>query len=281
MMLRALLKNLLLPPTSLLLLMAVAWLGWRRWPKFSRTLLGLSLLVFWLLSLPVVGGSMLAYLEREYQPYSVESGMSRESGMSMESGIAEPGPGINKREAETDKPAPGAIVVLGGGRVTDSQEYGGDTVNGRTLARLRYGALLYRETGLPVLLTGGRVFESDITAEAQLMSRVMRDEFSVPVGWLEVNSKTTAENAAYSAEILQAQGIESVLLVTHAWHMPRAVGAFEAAGVTVIPAPTGFTVVQRERFLNWLPSVSGLHSSFFALHELLGGWVYRWDEADG
>ncbi|WP_439136183.1 YdcF family protein [Pseudomaricurvus sp.] len=257
MILRALLKNLILPPTSLLLLLLIAWLGWRRWPKFSRTLLGGSLLVFWLLSLPIVGGVMLQSLEKGYQPYAIER---------VGEGVGE---GVEKVEPE-------AIVVLGGGRVADSREYSGDTVNSRTLGRLRYGAHLYRETGLPVLLAGGRVYERDVISEAQLMARVMSTEFRVPVEWLEVNSKTTAENAAYSAEILHAQGIESVLLVTQAWHMPRAEGVFREAGLTVIPAPTGFTVVQPDRLMSWVPSVSGLYASYFALHEMLGGWFYRW-----
>lgn len=254
MIFRALLKTLLLPPASLLLLMLIAWLGWRRWPRFSRTLLGGALLVFWILSLPVVGGSLLVYLERGYHPFS--------------------------SELSTTGLAPEAIVVLGGGRVSDSREYGGETVNSKTLERIRYGAHLYRETGLPILLTGGRVFEDrDLLPEARLMAQVMTDEFQVPVVWQEGESKTTAENAVFSAQILLAQEVDTVLLVTHAWHMPRASRAFEQAGLTVIPAPMGLTVVEPDRFLSWVPSLSGLSSSYFALHELLGGWVYRWQES--
>ncbi|MBU3070955.1 YdcF family protein [Aestuariicella sp. G3-2] len=254
MIIRALFKTLLLPPTSLLLLMLIAWLGWRRWPRFSRSLLGGALLVFWILSLPVVGGTLLMYLERGYQPFNPE---------------------MLKTES-----AQGAIVVLGGGRVSDAREYGGDTVNSKTLERLRYGARLYRETGWPILLTGGRVFEErDLLPEAQLMAQVMTEEFQIPVTWQEEKSKTTAENAAFSAQIFRQQGIETVLLVTHGWHMPRASRVFQQAGLTVIPAPMALTIVEPDRLLSWFPSLSGLSSSYFALHEFLGGWVYRWQES--
>lgn len=252
MLLRGLLKNIVIPPTSLLLLLLIAWLGWRRWPRFSRALLGVSLLSLWVLSLPVVGGGMLGLLEADYQP------------------VSETAPAQLARAQ--------AIVVLGGGRNPDTREYGGDTVNSRSLARLRYGAHLHRQTGLPVLLTGGRVHERDVISEAQLMADVMRNEFQLPVGWQEDNSRNTAENARFSADILQRQQLDTVLLVTHAWHMPRAEAVFAEQGLQVIPAPMGFTDVQFDNPLNWLPSPSALQSSYFALHEWLGGLVYQWQD---
>lgn len=251
MLLRGLLKNLFIPPTSLLLLLFIAWLGWRRWPRFSRALLGVSLLLLWVLSLPVVGGGLLGLLEAKYQPVTADP--------------------ERLREAQ-------AIVVLGGGRNPDAREYDGDTVNGRSLARLRYGALLHRESGLPVLLTGGRVHQRDRISEAQLMADVMKKEFHLPVAWQEDDSRTTAENARNSAEILRRQQIGTVLLVTHAWHMPRAAGAFASEGLEVIPAPMGFTDVEQGNLLNWLPSPAALQSSYFALHEWLGGLVYQWQQ---
>lgn len=254
MLLRGLLKNLFIPPTSLLLLLLIAWLGWRRWPRFSRALLGVSLLCLWVLSMPVVGGGMLGVLEARFQP-------------------------VNELDAAQLASAQ-AIVVLGGGRTSDTREYEGDTVNGRSLARLRYGAHLHRELGLPVLLTGGRVHERDRISEAQLMADVMQKEFRLPVAWQENNSRTTAENARLSAEMLKQQQIDTVLLVTHAWHMPRAVAVFGEEGLHVIPAPMGFTDVQPSNLLNWLPSPSALQSSYFALHEWLGGLVYQWQQED-
>ncbi len=51
-------------------------------------------------------------------------------------------------------------MVLGGGRYRDAPEYGNDTVGEYTLVRLRYAAKLHRETGFPLLVTGGRPMEA-------------------------------------------------------------------------------------------------------------------------
>jgi uncharacterized SAM-binding protein YcdF (DUF218 family) len=93
---------------------------------------------------------------------------------------------------------------------------------------------------------------------------------------LEERSRNTRENALYTAEVLQAQGIGPVLLVTSALHMPRALATFQAAGVDAIPAATDFEVIQRPRvLLDWLPDAEALAASTRALKEYLGLWVYR------
>ncbi|RKZ35880.1 MAG: YdcF family protein, partial [Gammaproteobacteria bacterium] len=97
-------------------------------------------------------------------------------------------------EPDLVRQQPQAIVVLGGGRYSDAPEYGGDTVARGTLERLRYGARLHRQTGLPLLVTGGRVY-GETTAEATLMKSVLTDEFGVGVKWAENESRNTFENA--------------------------------------------------------------------------------------
>jgi uncharacterized SAM-binding protein YcdF (DUF218 family) len=170
----------------------------------------------------------------------------------------------------------GAIVVLGGGRNRNAPEYGGETVNFTSLERLRYAARLQRETGLPLLVSGGRVFE-EATSEASLMRDVLVNELDVPVRWLEVRSRTTVENARYTAEILSRENVAAIILVTHAAHMPRAVEAFEKQGVRVYAAPTGRRAGNRANagVYDWLPSSAALDRSRIALHELLGGIWYR------
>lgn len=251
MIVRAFIKTLVLPPAASLLLALLSLFIWRRWPKVARSCLALSLLSLWLLSTPLISYVLRDHLERDYQPLNLEA---------VPSGIS-------------------AVVILGGGRRPDAQEYGADTVNPRTLARLRFGAEIHRRTQLPLLLTGGRVYGDEAVAEAQLMARVLRDEFQVPVQWLEVNSRTTAENAYLSAKLLRQQDIDSILLVTHAWHMPRAVWVFEQAGLKVVPAPMGYRSAFKFQSTSFLPSAEALLSSHYALHEILGGWVYRWTES--
>ena len=94
---------------------------------------------------------------------------------------------------------------------------------------------------------------------------------------LEEQSLTTYENALYSAPLLRERGIGRVLLVTSAFHMPRAVAVFEAQGVEVVPAPTDFKRLVGEGLIpGWLPGAGNLARSSFALHEMAGLLVYRW-----
>jgi uncharacterized SAM-binding protein YcdF (DUF218 family) len=53
-------------------------------------------------------------------------------------------------------------------------------------------------------------------------------------------SRTTAEDALYSAALLKPKPSERWLLITAAMHMPRAVGCFRAAGFQVTPYPVEF-----------------------------------------
>jgi uncharacterized SAM-binding protein YcdF (DUF218 family) len=161
-----------------------------------------------------------------------------------------------------------AIVILAGGRSRGAPDWGGDTVSGFTLARVRYGARMARMTGLPVLLTGG-LGTDDSEPEAVLMQRVLESEFGVRARWVETASRTTLENAQLSARELRAAGVKRVLLVTHAFHVSRARAQFERAGLEVIPAPTGFQGLRRFDWLHLVPSADALRLSHVALRE----WV--------
>ncbi len=170
----------------------------------------------------------------------------------------------------------GAIVVLGGGRRTNAYEYGGETVSAATLMRVRYGVRLHRLTGLSLLFTGGSVYD-DGPSEAELMRRTVEQDYGVSVFWREERARNTAENALYSEKILAQAGIYSVILVTHATHMARAVEAFEAVGLKVQPAPLGFSSSPAQGFWirDWLPGTGALNASRAALHERVGTQWYR------
>lgn len=189
--------------------------------------------------------------------------------------------GALEREPAPAPAAPArAIVILGGGSYFDAPEYGGHTVGSLTLERLRYGARLARESGLPVLVTGGDPLGGG-GSEAGQMKAVLEKEFGITVRWAEGASRTTRENATASAALLRAEGIGAVQLVTHAWHMPRARRVFEAAGLQVHAAPTVFTrpLPEHARMLHWLPDADALRGTRIALHEWLGRAWYRLQSA--
>lgn len=177
-------------------------------------------------------------------------------------------PPLNAQALDTAQ----AIVILGAGAQYDLQDYGGGTVSPLALERLRYGARLARQSGLPVLVTDGAL--AGRTAGAVYMAQGLR-EWDVSARWVEDRALTTYDNARYARDMLAAEGIDRVVLVSHAWHLPRAVAAFRHVGFTVLPAPT--LVPARTRFdaLDWLPDVRALARSSLALHEYLGRAWYR------
>lgn len=166
-----------------------------------------------------------------------------------------------------------AIVVLSA-ESSAAPEYGGSTVGPLTLSRVRYGARLHRLTGLPVLVTGGPGAAGQASM-AEAMRQALTEDFAVTEVWVEDRAETTADNAAFSAALLRAHGVNRILLVTSAWHMPRALRAFEQHGLTVIAAPTNFDGPVDRSVLSLIPSARALQRSYYGLHEWIGGLVYR------
>src|SRR3984893_4754478 len=164
-----------------------------------------------------------------------------------------------------------AIVVLGGDVHLGDGAARPDSLGPLSLERVVYAAQAYRRLHLPVAVSGGRVLGSDATVGG-LMKAALERDFAVPVTWNEDRSRTTQENALFTARLLQAEGIATVVLVSHAWHLPRALWSFERAGLRPLPWPAPRNVVRRRRIDDFLPSIDALHDSFYALHELLG-WV--------
>lgn len=167
-----------------------------------------------------------------------------------------------------------AIVILGAGRILYAPEYDGEDVPSYWgAARLRYGADLYRATGLPLLVSGGRVF-GERESEAAIMARSLQRDYVANVRWQEGGSRTTWENARLTAALLKPLGIDHIVLVTSAFHMRRSQAVFEHAGFTVLPAPTDFSDFRYFPLAMQLaPNASALLYSRMALHEYIGmGW---------
>jgi uncharacterized SAM-binding protein YcdF (DUF218 family) len=161
-----------------------------------------------------------------------------------------------------------AIVILGGGTYYNAPEYGSDTVSAASLERCRYGARLARYSKLPVLVSGGAVYGG--RAEARSMEALLKEELGVPVRFVEAESRDTRENAALAARMLKDAGLKRVVLVSHAWHLPRAIPLFEAEGLSVIAAPTAFTTEKANWTEKLLPSAGALRNMSIFLHEWLG-----------
>lgn len=240
--LKALIKALVLPPTGLLLVAALGLALRSRLPRGARALTSVGVLGLLVLAMPITGDFLLQFVDTS--------------------------PVLATAEAKRAQ----AIVILGGGIRRDAPEYGGDTLGTLTLERVRYGARVARQTGLPVLVTGGSVLGGD--PEAMVMRASLASEFGVPVRWVETRSRTTHENAVYSAEILKKEGIRRVLLVAHGFDMRRATAEFTAQGIDPIGAPTGKRDTTHDSVLDYVPSMGGLLSSYWATYEILAYLVF-------
>ena len=109
------------------------------------------------------------------------------------------------------------------------------------------------------------------------MADTLQIDYGIRPKWIEDRSVNTAENASLSSSILRRAGIGRIMLVTHAWHMKRAVAAFAANGLSVTPAPTAFYLPGRETFweCKLTPGMGTLRMSGYAIHEIVGGVWYR------
>lgn len=234
----------LLPPLNLLLLFGIGLLLLQHRPKIGKALLVAGFVLLWTFSTPAVIESGMHWLEAGAKPLT-----------------------STNHDVQ-------AIVILGGSLYFHAPEYGGeDTVNTITLQRLSYGAKLHRDTGLPVLVTGGAVDEH--LPEGRLMQIRMQEDFQVPVRWVEGQAINTYENARYSAAILKEAGIDRIFLITHAWHMPRSVQAFRNAGFEVVPAPTAFTTRYETDVFAFMPAAGAMRDAYILTHELIGLVWYR------
>lgn len=245
------LTSILLPPTSLILLGILGVALSRFWRKWGLWLAAISLFGLLLCSLPVVSASLVNTLQGD-APIPADE--------------------LTQEIADAE-----AVVLLAGGRRVLADEYGDDTINSFSMERSRYAAWIIRQTGLPLIISGGRVYDEALRSEADLIREFLQKEFiGIENCYIEEQSRTTYENAKFTAEFLKQNDIQKVALVTHAWHMPRAKTAFESFDVQVIPAPTVFYGRHLNYRINdFLPSANALRFSELAFHEILGYWWYK------
>jgi hypothetical protein len=239
---RGIILSLGLPPMGFLTLLVIGLVVRGAWRRVGQVLILGGLAGLLLLAMPVVSSSMLLALE---------------SGLPMVPPAGAP---------------PQAIVVLGGDVIRAYQEEGGVRPGLLTLDRLRTAAELHRRTGLPMLVTGGRTQPSTPPVGA-VMERSLRDDFRQPAEWVEDASRDTWENARFSADILRPLGITRVYVVTHSWHMRRALLAFEGTGLAVTAAPTSLDAPIGPEWADFVPRAGSWQTAYFALHEWIG---YAW-----
>ena len=176
-------------------------------------------------------------------------------------------------------PSGDVIILLGGGMIEGVPDLTGTSApSPSTMGRIITAVRLYRWLGLPIIVTGGRLYDDSDSAVATIARRFLMDlgvpEQSITV---EDRARDTAQNARLTAAICRQQGFSKPILLTAAYHLKRSRLAFDAAGMQVTPFPAYFLGSRNIPF-SWrhlLPRAGSLQTSAHALHEYLGILYYR------
>ena len=254
--------ELLMPPGLWILMAGIAFIVFQHRKKLQTIALFFPLFMLWITSTTVFSQQFTKFADNylhwppAVQLEDVESALQQSNQESI------------------------AIVILGGGvrrGALDNGQYQNQDVTKEAMERLRMGARLAKITQMPILVTGGspdRSRQEDLS-EGELMAKVLQDELGVKVTWVEQQSNTTQENAKYSAAILHKEGIQTIYLVTHFWHMPRSQAIFEKQGLKVHPIPMGFNQLELYSARDYVPSNNGFSLTRQIWHELLGHMWYQ------
>ena len=226
-------------------------LSFTRFRMWGSALLAAALIVLWVASTPVLARWLIAELEGRHPPIH-----------------------------ESEAPAADAIILLGGAvRQPLPPRVGPDL--SAAADRLLAAARLYRAGKAPVIVIAAVSipWEATQASEAELTAALLV-EFGVPrdVLVLETESRNTRENALNTAEIFDARGWRTGLLVTSATHMPRALATFRKVGLEVTPVATDVAVTYplQMGFFSFLPRARVLAGTTSAVKEWIGYAVYRY-----
>lgn len=170
-----------------------------------------------------------------------------------------------------------AVIVLGGMVDGSARRASGELeLDGHVERILRAWELVRAGKARAVLISGGIVApQRGDVPEADLLAAKLA-EWGLPPAQIvaEASARNTRENAVESARVAAARGWRTLLVVTSAAHMPRAMGCFRAVGLE----PDALPVDRRAgdgQGGTWLPRAGALARSTDALRELAGRQVYR------
>ncbi len=249
--LRPALKAAILPPGGILLLLLFGLLIGRR--MLGRLLVWMALISLYLLSTSAATHWLAQWLETY--------------------------PAIDATTLQNQQVQ--GILVLTAGYVTANPEL--DDLarpDASSLERLSYAVKLHRETGLPIILSGGKLRAGD-EAVAEISARWLHQRTGIEEMSLETRSTTTWENLQYSTPLVHELGLQRIALVTHALHMPRSMLAAQAHGLDPVPAPFGYLGAKPSKPSDytdasmWQPNSHNMLRNSRLLHELLGIFWYQ------
>lgn len=236
-------------PGNFLLVLLLAGLValWAGRVFMARWLLGIAVLALTMIAVLPIGAWMMAPLEQRFsQPVL----MDRVDG----------------------------IIVLGGAVQPElSRDHGQPALNAMAERLTEAVALMRRFPEARVIFTGGSGDLLTQDLKEAPVARQLWKSLGIDVDRIdfESDSRNSWENALYAKEHMKPQAGETWLLVTSAFHMPRAVGAFRQAGWRVVPYPVDYHIARRDLRRPTLALGDGLRDAALSFHEWLGLAAYR------
>lgn len=230
-----------LPPGIFFLaFLLLACFAWKRGERLAAKGIVVMTVLFYLLSTYLVADVLMGALESAYEP--------------------------------PENPQGDVVIMLGGGAFSDAPDVDGEgALTASPSARLLTAVRLARKFDLPILVSGGQVFQES-GKEALLAKRTLLS-LGVPETQIlvEGTSQNTVQNAAYTAKILKEHDLTRPILVTSAFHMKRSVLNYEKLGIEVVPYPTDYMVSHHPIFhcVKLAPSADALRTNATVLQESL------------
>ena len=210
------------------------------------SIIGIFILI--VCSLPVVSNKLVAYLESDYQ-------------LSKPSNI---------------EPADSIVVLSGMIRTINSKD-GLDYEFGEASDRIFAGINLFKEKKAPkLILTRGKLPWSVGIPEGEYLREIAINNGISESNILLTKNVENTDQEAKAIKKLLSDDKSKVLLVTSAFHMPRAQKVFEAAGINVVPFPVDFQKgLSKITFMSFMPSANALSGTSFFVREMMGRIYYN------
>lgn len=240
---------LLVQPSNLLfiLLLLASFLIWRGRKKLGKGIIAACMVTYAMTMFGVLNNILMVYLEERFSNYT---------------------------NVVSDTPYSGIIVMAGTERLTYSTYHNQVTLNGAAERLIETAKLARQFPHLPIIFCGGgkrknMLSETDVArkffTEAGIdISRIRFDDHSY-------NSYT---NAIEARKYIKDTEKEKWLLVTSAFHMPRAVGAYRKAGINIQPYPVDYRSDLNALSIHSPNTGRNLYELDFAVHEWVGLLVY-------
>ena len=219
-----------------------------KWRRTGMAIIAFSTVWLWIWSMPLVTKTLKAELIEGYLPARLEA-----------------------------LPAADAIILLSGDVRPASaiQPYPMLSISGD---RAWHAYRLWRAGKAPLIIVSGGVVWPEINdrSAAAILSEFLKD-LGVPETAIvrEERSRNTRQNARYSAQLADRLGVKTALLVTHTWHMRRALSVFQRTGLKTFPASFDSATTSRIAIMDALPNANALSVGMRWFREYLGRLVYR------